>query len=39
MLTMCDELLEFYPKEIGKIGERIIYFERMKERWLGRPDE
>jgi hypothetical protein len=38
MLTMCDELLEFYPKEIGKIGERITYFERIKETWLARPD-
>lgn len=38
MLTMCDELLEFYPKEIGKIGERINYFERIKENWLARPD-
>jgi hypothetical protein len=39
MLKMCDELLEFYPKEIGKIGTRITYFERIKQNWLARPDE
>lgn len=39
MLTMCDELLQFYPKEINKIGERIHYFERIKENWLAKPNE
>ncbi len=34
MLEMCDILLEFYPKEIGKIGDRITYFEKVKKRWL-----
>jgi len=33
MLELCDTLLEFYPKEIGKIHERIEYFEKVKERW------
>ena len=39
MLKMCDELLEFYPKEIGKIGTRIAYFERIKTNWLARTGE
>ena len=39
MLKMCDELFEFYPREIEKIGARITYFERIKENWLARPDE
>lgn len=34
MLEMCDILLEFYPKEIGKIGNRIAYFEKVKKRWM-----
>ena len=39
MLMLCDALLEFYPKEIAKIGERILYFERTRELWLARSDE
>jgi hypothetical protein len=38
MLELCDGLLEFYPKEIGKIGKRITYFEEVKARWQSRPD-
>jgi hypothetical protein len=33
MLELCDTLLEFYPKEIGKIQDRIGYFEKVKKRW------
>jgi len=33
MIELCDTLLEFYPKEIGKIQERIEYFEKVKSRW------
>jgi hypothetical protein len=33
MLELCDVMLEFYPKEIGKIKTRIDYFERLKHRW------
>ena len=33
MLELCDVMLEFYPKEIGKIQTRINYFERLKHRW------
>lgn len=36
MLDLCDVMLEFYPKEVGKIQTRIEYFERVKERWLAR---
>lgn len=33
MLELCDTLLEFYPKEIGKIGERIIRFKQVRKFW------
>jgi len=33
MLELCDKLLEFYPHEIGKIGKRIDYFKKIRERW------
>lgn len=33
MLDLCDTMLEFYPKEIDKIGERINYFKKAKKIW------
>ena len=33
MLELCETLLEFYPKEIGKIQDRIVYFEKVKSYW------
>lgn len=33
MLDLCDTLLEFYPKEIGKITERIDHFKRIRKFW------
>ena len=33
MIEMCDNLLDFYPKEILKINERIDYFEKVKKYW------
>ena len=39
MLELCDTMLEFYPKEIGKIQARIGYFVRVKQRWQAMPDE
>jgi len=36
MIELCDTLLEFYPKEIGKIQERVEYFEKVKSRWQKR---
>ncbi len=33
MLELCDIMLDFYPKEIGKIGERIDHFKRVRKMW------
>jgi len=33
MLGLCDALFEFYPHEISKIGKRIDYFKKVRERW------
>jgi hypothetical protein len=38
MLEMCDALLEFYPKEIAKIGNRISFFEKVKQEWLSKSE-
>jgi len=38
MLTLCDTLLEFYPKEILKIHERIGRFEDVKSYWEKKED-
>jgi len=38
MLDLCDIMLEFYPREIGKISERIKHFERVKEFWRAKPE-
>jgi len=37
MIELCDTLLEFYPKEIAKIGKRISRFERIRAEWEARP--
>lgn len=37
MIELCDTLLEFYPKEIGKIGKRISRFERIRAEWEAKP--
>lgn len=37
MIEMCDTLLEFYPREVSKIGERISYFQQVKARWEAKP--
>ncbi|MCX7011610.1 MAG: hypothetical protein NTW86_03420 [Candidatus Sumerlaeota bacterium] len=39
MLELCDVMLEFYPREIGKIQARIEYFERVKQRWQAMPEQ
>jgi hypothetical protein len=39
MLELCDVLLEFYPKEITKINDRIGYFKQVQELWLAKPDD
>lgn len=33
MLEFCDVMLEFYPREIAKIGERMVRFEQVREFW------
>jgi len=38
MLELCDTLLEFYPKEIGKITERIDHFKRIRKFWEKKKD-
>ena len=38
MLDLCDMLLEFYPKEIRKIGERIDHFKQIRKFWKEKKD-
>ena len=38
MLELCDTLLEFYPKEISKIGERIDHFKQVRKFWEKKKD-
>lgn len=38
MLEFCDVLFEFYPREIGKIQQRTMHFERVKKTWEEKPD-
>ena len=39
MLELCDTLITFYPKEIGKITARIKHFEKVRQFWLEKPDK
>jgi hypothetical protein len=38
MLEFCDVMLEFYPKEIAKIGERMARFEQVREFWVQKSE-
>ena len=38
MLELCEAMLEFYPREITKITERINHIERVKQTWQDKPD-
>lgn len=38
MLEFCDKLLEFYPREIGKITNRIDHFRRIREFWASKEE-
>lgn len=38
MIELCDVILEFYPKEIEKIEDRINYFKRVKQQWAKKPE-
>jgi len=39
MIELCDNLLEFYPKEMSKISRRIEYFDKVKVFWESRAEE
>lgn len=39
MLELCDIMLNFYPKEIEKIDNRIESFKKVREFWQAKPDE
>lgn len=34
MLEFCDIMLSYYPKEIGKIQQRMKFFKALKKTWL-----
>ena len=38
MIELCDTMLEFYPKEISKIGERIERFKQIRKIWESKKD-
>ena len=38
MLTFCEIMENFYPKEITKISERLKYFEAVKRDWRKKQD-
>lgn len=39
MLELCDIMMEFYPKEIAKIGNRIDRFKEIRQFWLEKLDD
>ncbi|MBI4298353.1 MAG: hypothetical protein HY666_01145 [Chloroflexi bacterium] len=39
MLELCDIMLGFYPKEIGKINARIQRFKDVRRSWESKPDD
>lgn len=38
MLQLCDVMIDFYPREIGKIRERIQRFESVRKYWKNKED-
>lgn len=38
MLSLCDRMLEFYPREISKIEKRIEKFHNVKTYWQSKQD-
>jgi hypothetical protein len=36
MIELCDNVLDFYPREIGKINDRITHFQQVREFWLSK---
>ena len=39
MLSLCDIMLDFYPKEISKIKERLSHFRDVKTFWEKKEDK
>lgn len=38
MLEFCDVMLEFYPREVAKIGDRATRFEQVRDFWRRKDD-
>lgn len=38
MLDLCEAMLEFYPREIAKINDRMGYIEQVRQAWRDRAD-
>ena len=38
MLELCDAVLNFYPREIAKITDRIGYIESVRQTWRDKPE-
>lgn len=38
MLTLCEVILDFYPREILKIRERMTRFEQIRTQWEAKED-
>ncbi len=38
MIEMCDNLLDFYPKEIGKITARMDHFRKVRQFWQDKEE-
>jgi hypothetical protein len=38
MLELCNAMIRFYPKEIGKIQERLDYLKRVKDYWENKAE-
>lgn len=38
MLDLCEAMLEFYPREIAKINDRMGYIESVRQAWRDRAD-
>lgn len=38
MLDLCETMLQFYPREVIKIGKRIVKFEKIRDYWLAKDD-
>ena len=38
MIELCDTLDAFYPREIGKVRDRINHFKKVRELWEEKAD-